>query len=366
MNYKLFLLTWLILFCSCSSEEATYTIEEEDGVKIIHNFKKFSPENYIAELQFTSKFGDLENKDENYNLYNALDLTKDNDGNFYIVDNGNHRIQVFDNSGKYIRTIGRQGQGPGEFTYPGNINIMNDSLFIIVNQLSQRADIFGFNGKYFKSINLNDRVISVLPFQNGKFIKIAGNLYMKDRIYSIIDESGEEIQEIGKAYFTGNDRNIDMNINICQAVVDNMKNVYVSFLRQNRIEKYDRYGKLILKSDREFGFPIEIRYRKQVLDGPQGKVSMDVPSLSKTGEEIDLDSNNNLWIAGYSTQDEYDSEGKIVNEAESVFEIYNSEGILLGWAKHPVDERFIKIIDSHAYFKHNESMSIKEYKIVYK
>lgn len=43
-------------------------------------------------------------------------LAADDSGNVYVADKGAYTIRVFDSAGREIRTIGRQGAGPGEFT----------------------------------------------------------------------------------------------------------------------------------------------------------------------------------------------------------------------------------------------------------
>ena len=39
----------------------------------------------------------------------------DDDGNIYLLDGQLSEIQVFDRGGEWLRTVGRQGEGPGEF-----------------------------------------------------------------------------------------------------------------------------------------------------------------------------------------------------------------------------------------------------------
>jgi hypothetical protein len=42
-------------------------------------------------------------------------ITSDDDGNFYLLDAQLNEIKVYDEDGEYLRTIGREGEGPGEF-----------------------------------------------------------------------------------------------------------------------------------------------------------------------------------------------------------------------------------------------------------
>jgi len=56
--------------------------------------------------------------DENYMFGNSVQVTADEKGCFYVLDWDRKRIQKYDREGKHLLSIGRQGQGPGEF---GNI-----------------------------------------------------------------------------------------------------------------------------------------------------------------------------------------------------------------------------------------------------
>jgi hypothetical protein len=49
-------------------------------------------------------------------LYKAGGIRRDADGRCYVLDVGNRRIAVFDPDGRFERAIGRQGEGPGEFS----------------------------------------------------------------------------------------------------------------------------------------------------------------------------------------------------------------------------------------------------------
>ncbi len=50
------------------------------------------------------------------------DIIADKDGNFYLLDAQLNEIQVYAPDGEYLRTIGREGEGPGEFR--GAFNMM--------------------------------------------------------------------------------------------------------------------------------------------------------------------------------------------------------------------------------------------------
>lgn len=48
----------------------------------------------------------------------------------YVCDGSNHRVQVFDASGKFLRMFGSEGRGYGQFHYPHAITVLADRVFV--------------------------------------------------------------------------------------------------------------------------------------------------------------------------------------------------------------------------------------------
>jgi len=69
----------------------------------------------------------------------------DAEGRFYVQDRGNSRIAVFDTNGRYERSIGRAGQGPGEFTFLHLTGIYGD-LLETYDEARQRFTLFRTDG----------------------------------------------------------------------------------------------------------------------------------------------------------------------------------------------------------------------------
>ncbi len=73
-------------------------------------------------------------------LYDPRGFIQDESGNFFVIDAGNNRIALFDPSGAFVRGIGRAGQGPGEFQYIGEVQVVRGILQVLdhrSNQLSR-------------------------------------------------------------------------------------------------------------------------------------------------------------------------------------------------------------------------------------
>jgi DNA-binding beta-propeller fold protein YncE len=78
-------------------------------------------------------------------LLDVRGITADASGRIYILDLAASAVQVFDASGAHVRTIGRKGGGPGEFTTPIGLALVGSQL-LVVDQSSQRLSLFDSTG----------------------------------------------------------------------------------------------------------------------------------------------------------------------------------------------------------------------------
>ena len=106
---KIMIVALFAAFIACGTGEATYTVEVVDGVQIVHNLAPQWGDKSKFSIEFVRTFGDWDMEDDdNYVLFRPSDIGVDAEGNVYITDSGNHRIQKYTSEGEYLRTIGRQ------------------------------------------------------------------------------------------------------------------------------------------------------------------------------------------------------------------------------------------------------------------
>ncbi|MFC1500205.1 6-bladed beta-propeller [Candidatus Zixiibacteriota bacterium] len=75
----------------------------------------------------------------------------DEEGSFYVQDRGNDRIAVFDPAGRYERSIGRSGDGPGEFAFP-HLTGINDGMLEIYDEALHRIIFYQIDGTFSGSV----------------------------------------------------------------------------------------------------------------------------------------------------------------------------------------------------------------------
>lgn len=61
------------------------------------------------------------------------------DGNVYVTDTGNKRVQVFDANGRFLRAIGGEGSAPGQFREPVGLAIDGQGNLYVADTWNQRV-----------------------------------------------------------------------------------------------------------------------------------------------------------------------------------------------------------------------------------
>ncbi|HNT36741.1 MAG TPA: hypothetical protein PKH07_17265, partial [bacterium] len=77
-----------------------------------------------AKLELLASWGGAGSGDGQMNLPRGLALSPD--GNLYVADSRNHRIQAFDSSGKFLFQWGTAGDGNSQFNEPSDVALASD------------------------------------------------------------------------------------------------------------------------------------------------------------------------------------------------------------------------------------------------
>jgi len=70
----------------------------------------------------------------------------DKEGNIYVSDTMNNRVQIFDADGKFVSMFGKAGDGEGDFARPKGIAIDADSHIWVADAFTNRVQIFDREG----------------------------------------------------------------------------------------------------------------------------------------------------------------------------------------------------------------------------
>ena len=169
-------------------------IETENGVKVIKNPKEPLYGEIIFDLEEELTIGNK--NDENYAFYGGLCLAVDKEENIFVLDRANSRIQNYDRNGHYRMTIGRKGQGPGEFQNLGSAFIdSKNSLYV---DQSYSISVFDNKGKYIRSIPLETHIYSFGITADGNIIATTSTVVATKITEDIVlfDSLGKKLKTI--------------------------------------------------------------------------------------------------------------------------------------------------------------------------
>ncbi len=108
--------------------------------------------------------------DPSHDLFRVRAVARLSDGSIAIASQGSSDIRIFDSSGSHVRTFGRQGRGPGEFSFLTSMVISGDTLFVYDWQ-QRRASVFSPTGALLETVPLPfTRAASVGRLSDGAFV----------------------------------------------------------------------------------------------------------------------------------------------------------------------------------------------------
>jgi hypothetical protein len=131
------------------------TIEEVAGVTVIKNPKEPIFNENIFELK-EELFIQGENSESEEEMFqDIVSLAVDEEQNIYALDGKAANVKVFDKTGSFLKSIGRRGEGPGEFGRPQNILISPRQEIVIEDAGRRLIHFLDLGGKYLRQWSLN-------------------------------------------------------------------------------------------------------------------------------------------------------------------------------------------------------------------
>ena len=354
-------------------------IEIENGVRIVHNKKGGAwGNNPKISIELVRTIGDVNTDDENLAFNLPADLAVDAAGNIYIADSRNQRIQVFDPEGRYLRTVGRKGQGPGEFMATGSLDFDGEGCLRVLDPLQRRIQVFTPKGEVLKTIPVSNLdFYQMLLLRSGQ-IAVHSNR-RGPKLIQLLGPDLAPLHAFGDPFDFGDDLANSVG-NSWDFAVDGEDNIYLCFLLQNRIEKFSPAGQLLWKADRELNYPA-----KMVEKGRREGARTFYPKFNYVASGLDADDSGRIWVVTCDRQIRKDEEvivmvsgrvggsetRKLVGNTDLrktdmyKLEIFASDGVLLGEIRltHFVDKIWLHK-DRLFLLDADRSVSFYEYKII--
>ena len=357
--HLLFVIIGLTLLFACQSNEP-YTIEQKDGYTLVHNHSPLHKTSPIS-VEFVRQYGSENPVDGEMLLGEPMGVTADDAGAVYILDHSICQIIKCSPDGDEILRFGKKGQGPQEMMMPYWPTLIEGMIY--VPDFAGVVHRFTTDGKY-AGRSISPVKLSILTMRDAATM-----------IVNLLAESamGNDTNLL-HLYTTGGDListfchltphaepEAATLINRLDVSTDLEGNIIVAFLAQNRLEKYDRDGNLILKIKRES--PCEEFIRKAGKHPQYGHMQWEE---SKITYSMQIDHKNRIWLISYTRQPEH---GRDYNEEEIaaffVFDVFDENGIHLYSLDFPPESfNSFRIIGDRMFFIDPRARGVvREYRI---
>lgn len=156
----------LALAPGCSAPEPPVLsggIRDSVGVMIVENSMA-----HLARLEVTEvpapaiRIGTVDGP-ANYQFFKARGVASLSDGTIAVLNAGEHELRFYDQTGHFIRTVGRQGNGPGEFQFPVGLRRSGDTLSV-VDMVANRLTEIAPDGQVLRTRTVAARLSGFIAF----------------------------------------------------------------------------------------------------------------------------------------------------------------------------------------------------------
>jgi len=109
----------------------------------------------------------------------------DSDGNVYVTDTLNNRVEIFDADGNFISLFGKHGDGPGYLARPKGIAVDSDGHIWVADEMQDRLQVFNREGQLLTYIGTGH---GELPGQFKTLVGVA--IDKQNRVFTTEQEPG--------------------------------------------------------------------------------------------------------------------------------------------------------------------------------
>ena len=155
------------------------------------------PAEWTVELSETLTIGANPESHETA-LYMPLAIGFDFKNRIFVLDSGNHRIQIFGPDGQFERSLGSYGAAPGNLSSPMGMWVYPDGSLIVADARNRRLQPYGASGAVLDTIPLDFAPLDVVGTKDRLFVQRLAQASMimgpdKRALVQVLDRTGAPV-----------------------------------------------------------------------------------------------------------------------------------------------------------------------------
>ncbi|KAI4468896.1 e3 ubiquitin-protein ligase nhlrc1-related [Holotrichia oblita] len=181
------------------------------------------------------------------------------DNTIVVADSSNHRVQVFDAAGNFLKQFGGYGNAEGEFDCLAGVAVNRIGQYIIADRYNHRIQVFDPSGRFLRSFGSQGTTDGRFNYPWGITTDALGFIYVCDKENHRIQVFQSDGTFVGKFGSMGNKEGQLEHPHYI--AVSNTNRVVVSDCNNHRIQIFDVNGRVITafgtegSADGQFKFP---------------------------------------------------------------------------------------------------------------
>lgn len=293
-------------------------------------------------------------------LFGVADALRAEDGVILVANSGSAEVKVFDASGEYVESWGREGEGPGEFLELTNLMRWPGDSVMAWDFRQRRATIYAVDGTLGRTLGLvlsQDRGpgTALAVFPDGTLLassqiswasqeRIVG-IVRRARDYALIDPNGNELVDLGRhedeEFYIRGDVGAIMRHPFRRRMHATVWQDQIVLAPSDRYEipTYSRHGELrwLVRRDHELApvtqADVDAHLEARLAEADPGardilrELSSDYPVVETfpAFSQLIVDATGHLWVKEYVRPD----------DEESVWTVFDPDGRVQGLVETP-------------------------------
>ncbi len=315
-------------------------------------------------------------------------LTIGKDGSIFVGDAQLPTISMFDAEGSFVKTIGKEGRGPGEYITVGGLETLPDGRIVLWDQRNGRVNFYSQDGEYISSQAFAIGYYSEKVFEIG-FNK---NLFFKKGVF---DPEKREVKETVWAEYSQTGEVLDTLFIPREAWAD--KRTYVVFsnsgneypFTETNVTAIHPSGFLVTGYNGEYSIKrlnndsSEVLYKREIqkekvkeAEIPQWEkfnrnfgTQVNIPDTKPYFKSIKVDADGRIWVWRYvEAMQRSDVYPRLENSwwEQPTFDVFLESGEFYGTVKLPFNVKFKEAKDENVWAIHtdeNGEKTVVQYKL---